>query len=195
MKLKQYLEPILLVFAIFTIILQYNEVAYSSRLTVMSMSVVALYYLLSGALVLFNKRVANAMRIIYSIGLWSIAVGLVGTISKLQFWPNAGIQLLLGFGIGIVVMIIVLTYRFTVNEASKSAVHDQLVPIFNRLLVFPILFLLVYFAPFDATYQSFGKYRDSEQYQEVLKQSLENPMDSTYRNQLKELEKELSDDN
>jgi len=105
---KNWLEPALIAFVLFSIGLQYFRIEMAERLVVLSCTALALYYLLSGALVLFNKQVTRSMRMLYFFGLWSISVGLIGVIYTFRFWPNGRNLLMLGFSFGTAVMMILL---------------------------------------------------------------------------------------
>ena len=190
---KNWMEPGLIVFALLSMGLQYFQVEMAERLLVLSCSALALYYLLSGTLVLFNKQVTRSMRMLYFFGLWSISVGLVGVIYTFRFWPNGGNLLMLGFSFGTAVMMILLLYRVMIKKNDRS-VRRQLSPLYARLLVYPVIFLILQLTPFDLLFHSFNKYRDHEEYREILKQTIDNPVDTLLQKKLIRIEKRLEND-
>jgi hypothetical protein len=190
---NNWMEPGLIVFALLSIGLQYFQVEMAERLLVLSCSALALYYLLSGALVLFNKQVVRSMRMIYFFGLWSISVGLVGVIYTFRFWPNGGNLLMLGFSFGTAVMMILLLYRVMIKKNDRS-IRRQLSPLYMRLLVYPVIFLILQLTPFDLLFHSFNKYRDHEEYREILKQTIDHPADTLLQKKLIRIEKKLEND-
>lgn len=187
------MEPGLIAFTLFSIGLQYFRVEMAERLLVLSCSALALYYLLSGALVLFTKQVTRSMRMLYFFGLWSISVGLVGVIYTFRFWPNGGNLLMLGFSFGTAVMMILLLYRVMIKKNDRS-VRRQLAPLYTRLLIYPVLFLSLQLTPFDPLFHSFNKYRNHEEYREILKQTIDNPADTILQKKLIRIEKKLGHD-
>ncbi len=190
---KNWMEPGLIAFTLFSIGLQYFRVEMAERLLVLSCSALALYYLLSGALVLFTKQVTRSMRMLYFFGLWSISVGLVGVIYTFRFWPNGRNLLMLGFSFGTAVMMILLLYRMMVKKNDRS-IRRQLAPLYTRLLIYPVLFLSLQLTPFDPLFHSFNKYRDHEEYREILKQTIDNPADTILQKKLIRIEKKLGND-
>ncbi|GEM_PF-2294773 len=190
---KNWMEPGLIAFTLFSIGLQYFRVEMAERLLVLSCSALALYYLLSGALVLFTKQVTRSMRMLYFFGLWSISIGLVGVIYTFRFWPNGRNLLMLGFSFGTAVMMILLLYRMMVKKNDRS-IRRQLAPLYTRLLIYPVLFLSLQLTPFDPLFHSFNKYRDHEEYREILKQTIDNPADTILQKKLIRIEKKLGND-
>jgi len=190
---KNWMEPGLIAFTLFSIGLQYFRIEMAERLLVLACSALALYYLLSGALVLFTKQVTRSMRMLYFFGLWSISVGLVGVIYTFRFWPNGGNLLMLGFSFGTAVMMILLLYRVMIKKNDRS-VRRQLAPLYSRLLLYPVIFLILQLTPFDPLFHSFNKYRDHEKYREILKQTIDNPADTLLQKKLIRIEKKLEND-
>ncbi len=190
---KNWMEPGLIAFTLFSIGLQYFRIEMAERLLVLACSALALYYLLSGALVLFTKQVTRSMRMLYFFGLWSISVGLVGVIYTFRFWPNGRNLLMLGFSFGTAVMMILLLYRVMIKKNDRS-VRRQLAPLYSRLLLYPVIFLILQLTPFDPLFHSFNKYREHEEYREILKQTIDNPADTLLQKKLIRIEKKLEND-
>lgn len=177
MDWKKHSEIILILFGFLTGLMLFGNIEFSERLIVVSTMSLGLYYLMSGALVLFNRHVLRLIRIIYFIGLWSITVGYLGIAFRLRFWPNSGMLLLMAIGFGVVVMSVLILYRFDSKE-KKPELRKQLSPLFKRLLFYPALFLLFYMIPNLQLYQSIGPERHDPEYTGLFIELLENPTDS-----------------
>jgi len=191
---KNLLEPGLILFAIFTLFLLYSRAAFAERLVVLSFSSLALYYLLSGALVLFNRQVAHPIRLLYFFGLWSISIGIVGVIYLFRFWPNGKNLLALAFAIATAIMMILLIYRIGFKKNDES-IRLQLSPLFKRLLIYPILFLLLQLLPFDVLFSTFNRYRNNDEYREAIHKVIDNPADSLAQKKVIKMEKTLENGN
>ena len=140
MNWRQHLETILILFAVLTLGLLAGDVAFSERLIVVSLATLAMYYLMSGALVLFDKRVNRPMRILYFVGLWSICMGLLGVIFRLRFWLNSETLLMVATSIGAGSLVVLLLMRQMAGNEGSSQQREQLKPLFIRLLVYPAFF-------------------------------------------------------
>ena len=191
MNWKQHLETLLILFAVLTLGLLAGNVAFSERLIVVSLATLAMYYLMSGTLVLFDKRVGRPLRILYFVGLWSISMGLLGVIYRLRFWVNSEPLLMVATGLGAGALVVLLVMRYLMGGEQSEQLRAQLKPLFIRLLVFPALFLLALSVPNYELYQTFGAHRDSPEYIERFIQSIENPEDSLLQQQFQHYEDSL----
>lgn len=189
--LKKNLELLFLFFALLTLIMLYGQVPFAQHLIVVSLTSLGMYYLMSGALVLFDKRVERVMRMLYFVGLWSVSFGLLGMVFRLRFWHNGENILLTAFGFSAVVLLIAVVYRQTTPKEKRPPVIHQLQPLIKRLAVYPVLFFLFYWWPVDALYQQFGRYRHHEAYVEAFLEAYHAPGDSIKQARLEKLEKEL----
>lgn len=191
-QLKKNLEWLLIGFALLTGIMLYGNVAFSQQLIVVSLTTLGMFYLMSGALVLFDRRVERVMRFLYFVGLWSLSFGLLGLVFRLRFWANGENVLMTGFAFGAVVFLVSVIYRQTTPKDKRAGVVAQLKPLINRLAIYPILFLGFFIWPLDSLYHTFGEFRYSEPYIENLIKSHQNPEDTLLQQQMEKMEKELS---
>ena len=184
--IRQYFEFLLIGFCLFTLLMLLLKIDFSDRLIVVSIALLAFYYLLSGALVLFNKQVLHGMRLIYFIGLWSVTVGLIGIVYKLRFWYNSDMLLLFAVTFNMVTLIFMFGYWHTSKKDVKVIIASQLKPILYRLLVFPVFFFFFYTISHYWLYERIGPYRDDAKYMQLYLKALENPKDyesqQEYRN-------------
>lgn len=191
-QLKQHLELLLIGFALLTGIMLYGNVAFSQQLIVVSLTTLGMYYLMSGALVLFDKRVERVMRFLYFVGMWSLSFGLLGLVFRLRFWVNGENVLMTGFAFGAVVLLVAVIYRQTTPRAKRKGVIDQLKPLINRLAIYPLVFVGFYLLPTGTLYTYFGAFRHHPAYVEKMLESHANPSDTLLQQQLEEMEIELS---
>ncbi len=191
---KNLLEPGLILFAVLTLFLLYGRIPFAERLLVISFSSLALYYLLSGALVLFNRQVAHPIRLLYFFGLWSISMGILGAIYIFRFWPNGKNLLMLAFAISTATMMILLLYQVIIKKNVES-IRMQLAPLFKRLLIYPVIFLVLQVLPFEVLFSTFNRYRENEAYREALQKTMVNPADSAAQKRVIKMEKLLENGN
>lgn len=191
-QLKQHLELLLIGFTLLTGIMLYGNVAFSQQLIVVSLTTLGMYYLMSGALVLFDKRVERVMRFLYFVGMWSLSFGLLGLVFRLRFWVNGENVLMTGFAFGAVVLLVAVIYRQTTPKDKRTNVIAQLKPLINRLAIYPLVFVGFYLWPLADLYEHFGEFRYHAPYIEKLQESHDNPTDTLLRQELEELEKQLS---
>lgn len=191
-QLKKNLEFILIGFALLTLIMLYGNVAFSQQLIVVALTTLGMYYLMSGALVLFDKRVERVMRFLYFVGLWSLSFGLLGLVFRLRFWANGENVLMTGFAFGAVVFLVSVIYRQTTPKDKRAGVVGQLKPLINRLAIYPLVFIGFFLWPLESLYHNFGEFRYHQPYVEKLIESHQNPQDTVLQQQLEEMEIELT---
>lgn len=193
MDLKKNFEAIVILFSIVALLFLYGRLPFSERLMIVGLSTLSLYYLLSGALVLFNSRIWRIMRLIYFVGLWSISIGLLGVIFKLSFWQNSRILLLVSFSSGMAVLIFIFSYYRTIKPEAKTIAADQLKPVLYRLAVYPLLFLLLFNVSSRSLYTYMGAHREDQQYIDLLMDTLDNPDDQKAAKALEDYKKEMEE--
>lgn len=194
---KSYIEIFLITLSILAMLLLFFDIPYADKIVVVPFSALALYYLLSGALVLFNKKIVHGMRLIYFVGLWSITVGLIGFVYKLKFWFNSDLLLLFAAFLAMAVMAFMIIYFRTSGKDSKDSLKYQLQPIFLRLLIYPAIFFIFSTVPHGFLYGVFGEYRENETHMLLYLDVLEDPQNNDKREALQQYEQNLksSDDN
>jgi len=79
-------------------------------------------------------------------------------------------------------------------KKNDPSIRRQLAPLYTRLLIYPVIFLVLQLTPFDWLFYSFNKYRDYEKYREVLKKTIEKPADTLLQKKLIRMEKKLEND-
>lgn len=178
MGIGKYMEMIFIGLATLTAIMLYGNVLLAGKLVVMGFSVLSFYYLLSGALVLFDPKVERSMRILYFVGLWTISTGLLGCIFRLLFWINNELLLLMASLFGVAVLFVSLVYQLQAAPGERRAIRHQLSPLFKRILVYPALFFLLYATSVETLYRNFGTHRLNEEYIEVFLDAYYHPEDS-----------------
>lgn len=190
-QIKKNLEGLFIGFAVLTLIMLYGNVAFSQQLIVVALTTLGMYYLLSGALVLFDKRVERVMRILYFVGLWSLSFGMLGLVFRLRFWANAENVLMTGFAFGAVVFLVAVMYRQTTPKDKRQWVIEQLSPLIKRLAIYPLVFIGFFLWPTESLYRTFGEFRYHEPYVQKLLESHQNPTDTLLHKELEKMEKEL----
>lgn len=193
MDYKKHFEFIVILFCLVTLLFLYGQVPFSERLMIVGFSTLSLFYLLSGALVLFNSSIWRYMRLMYFVGLWSISIGLLGTIFKLGFWQNSNLLLMVGFSFGLVLLLFMFSYWRAIKPEAKVIAVDQLKPLLSRLAVYPIIFLLLFNLPNRTLYHWIGDYNDDEKYIQLFFQTLENPEDEEAQEAFEKYKEELEE--
>lgn len=192
MRWRKHIETILILFAVFTVVLLGTNVSFSDRLIVVSIATLAMYYLMSGTLVLFDSRVTRPMRILYFVGLWSICIGLLGIIFRLRFWINSELVLMVASGLSVGTLVVVLLMRQMAGGDQSQYTREQLKPLFTRLLIYPLFFIVFLSVPNRELYRSLGPNRDNPEYIERFIESIENPEDSVIQQQFQEYQDSIN---
>ena len=153
-----------------------------------------LYYLLSGTLVLFDKRVNRSLRLAYGVGLWALGMGMLGLIYTFHFWKNSQSLLMMAAGFSMAVLVfLLLNYTFLPTD-NKPGAGRQFTPLLSRLLIYLPLFLMLVFLPTRTLYHYFGPFRNNTEYIDRLMDALNHPEDTIKAYQLELIEKQINEE-
>lgn len=140
------------------------------------------FYLASGVLVLTDKgNIEKVMRIIWFIGMWAIAIAVLGMMARLLFWESNEILLMVaGAGVLASFAFIVLN-RMGLDERVKDAYVMEMRPLMRRLIPAAAIGAMLFFSNYPTLYRVFGEYRHDSDYIELLSNKLNHPSNMNFR--------------
>ncbi|MCL2328124.1 MAG: hypothetical protein FWC39_06370 [Bacteroidetes bacterium] len=196
-------ERIVGLIAIFGILLKIFHIPGGNMLTVLSLMTLSIFYFLF-SFVLFNdikltnisKKETSEKRRIGAVGLGlAISIIINGGLFKLQFWPKADMQLLVGLvAIGVVLFVAIIFYFRNKPNNYTQISHFQNKPdeyykrIFTRIVIYGGLGLVLYCTPSTILVDVY--YRNNPDYAEMFKKVLANPDNLELREQFDEIRKQ-----
>lgn len=189
-------ELILGLLAILGIILKLLDIPGNGILTVLVLCTLSMLYFFFG-FALFNDirlrdifknasyKDTNAKRIIGAIGLgFALSLVTIGGLYKLQFWPGASMQLMVGLAITGLIMLIAAIFYFR-NKA------DYYTRVFKRIAIYGGLGLVLYLTPSNTLVDVF--HGANPEYADLFKKVLADPENLELREQLQMKEREMYD--
>lgn len=171
--IKKYFEGILVTAALLSVVLAYGQVAPAPLMMIMCMLLLSFYYLLSAMLVLFDRRVSRAMRLIFIVGLYVISIGLVGSLFKLHLWHGSEMIMILAMSSGAAVLVVMAVY-YWLNRTDLSKT-GQLGILAKRVVPFMAIFAFIFMLDYSTIFDNFDEHRHDQRYKELKLRSLADP--------------------
>lgn len=104
-------------------------------LIVITASALAFYYLASGVLVLLDKvNVERIMRIMWFLGMWALAMVVLGAMATVLRWPVADTFLMCGAGGTMATVGFTWLNRQGMDTSIRDAYDTEIRPLARRLL-------------------------------------------------------------
>ena len=180
---RKYIEWLLILQVIFSMVLIYLQVEVGYVLNMLTTWLLAFFYLLSSIRVIRDKRIERLLKLLYFFGLTSYALGWMGMMLKINFWPGSNEILILGCS-GTLVVLIFYFLRFQKEDNSFN-----IQPLLIRGI--PFILLFAYFALMSPTntYGNFGRFKDDVEFSQAFIQAFENPEDPVAQEKLDHLKR------
>ncbi|MFN0275529.1 MAG: hypothetical protein ACKVPJ_07285 [Chitinophagales bacterium] len=185
--IKKHFEIILLINTIVFVFFKPNMQQFGERISMIMFGTLAFFYLASGVMVFLDKqRVNRSIRLIYMMGLWAVAMTVIGVMARIALIQMSFELLVICVSSLIGILIYTwMNYTRIEKEENKKAFAYFLQPLVLRCILAIFIgggFLLM---TNYAIYNTFGTNRRDPVYVQKVVNAYENPQDTVIVNDFK----------